>query len=62
MPPVNPSIPAPGGRYFINRCDTFSRFKRTLGRWLLQGIDALDTVASVFDELIKNHVHIKPKR
>ncbi|MEF8770637.1 hypothetical protein [Candidatus Accumulibacter contiguus] len=49
-------------RYFINRGDTFSRIKRTLGRWLLQGINALDNVASVFDELIKNLVQIKPNR
>ena len=45
--------------YFINRGDTFSRLKRTLGRWLLQGLDALDAldnVASVFNELIKNFV------
>ncbi|WP_443984446.1 hypothetical protein, partial [Candidatus Accumulibacter contiguus] len=62
MPPVNPSIPIPAPRYFINRGDTFSRIKRTLGRWLLQGINALDNVASVFDELIKNLVQIKPNR
>jgi hypothetical protein len=49
-------------RYFINRGDTFSRIKRTLGRWLLQGLDALDNVASVFNELIKNLVQIKPNR
>jgi len=49
-------------RYFINRGDTFSRIKRTLGRWLLQGLDALDNVASVFDQLIKNLVQIKPNR
>jgi len=48
--------------YFINRGDTFSRIKRTLGRWLLQGLDALDNVASVFNELIKNLVQIKPNR
>ena len=48
--------------YVINRCDTFSRLKRTLGRWLLQGLDALDNVASVFNELIKNLVQIKPNR
>ena len=50
------------GRYFINRGDTFSRIKRTLGRWLLLGRDALDNVASVFSELIKNLVQIKPNR
>ena len=49
-------------RYFINRGDTFSRIKRTLGRWLLQGLDALDNVASVFNQLIKNLVQIKPNR
>lgn len=48
--------------YFINRGDTFSRVKRTLGRWLLQGRDALDNIASVFNELIKNLVQIKPDR
>ena len=49
-------------RYFINRGDTFSRLKRTLGRWLLQGLDALDNLATVFNELIKNRVQIKPNR
>ncbi|MEF8727922.1 MAG: IS4 family transposase [Accumulibacter sp.] len=49
-------------RYFINRGDTFSRIKRTLGRWLLQGLDALDNVTSVFNQLIKNLVQIKPNR
>ena len=48
--------------YLINRGDTFSRLKRTLGRWLLQGRDALDNVASVFGELIKNLVRKKPDR
>ncbi len=48
--------------YFINRGDTFSRIKRTLGRWLLQGRDALDNITSVFNELIKNLVQIKPNR
>ena len=48
--------------YFINRGDSFSRIKRTLGRWLLHGLDALDNVASVFDELIKNLVQIKSNR
>jgi len=47
-------------RDFIHRGDTFSRLKRTLGRWLLQSLDALDNVASVFNELIKNLVHIEP--
>jgi hypothetical protein len=56
---LDPNISA---RYFINRGDTFSRIKRTLGRWLLQGLDALDNVASVFNELIKNLVQIKPNR
>ena len=56
---VDPNIRA---RYFINRGDTFSRIKRTLGRWLLHGLDALDNVASVFSELIKNLVQIKPNR
>jgi hypothetical protein len=46
----------------MNRGDPFSRIKRTLGRWLLQGLDALDNVASVFNELIKNLVQIKPNR
>jgi len=32
--------------------------KRTLGRWLLQGRDALDNITSVFNELIKNLVQI----
>jgi hypothetical protein len=36
--------------------------KRTLGRWLLQGRDALENITSVFDELIKNLVRIKPDR
>jgi hypothetical protein len=49
-------------RYLINRGDAFSRIKRTLGRWLLGGRDALDNIASLFDELIKNLVHIKPDR
>ena len=49
-------------RYFINRGDAFSRIKRTLGRWLLQGREALDNTASVFNELIKNLVQIKPGR
>ena len=48
--------------YLINRGDTFSRLKRTLGRWLLHGRDALDNVASVFGQLIKNLVRIKPDR
>lgn len=38
---IDPHIRA---RYFINRGDTFSRIKRTLGRWLLEGLDALDNV------------------
>jgi hypothetical protein len=50
------------GIYFINRGDTFSHIKRTLGRWLLQGDAALDNVAAVFDELLKNLVRIKPNR
>ena len=48
--------------YFLNRGDTFSRIKRTLGRWLLHGLDALDNIASVFDELITKLVQIKPNR
>jgi hypothetical protein len=36
---LDPNICA---RYFINRGDAFSRIKRTLGRWLLQGRDALE--------------------
>jgi hypothetical protein len=54
--------PSTSARYFINRGDPFSRIKRTLGRWLLQGLDALDNVASVFNELIKNLVQMKPNR
>ena len=49
-------------RYFINRGDTFSRIRRTLGRWLLQGLDALDNVASVFNQLVKNLIQIKSNR
>ena len=49
-------------RYLINRGDAFSRIKRTLGRWLLHGRDALENISLVFDELIKNLVHIKPDR
>ena len=49
-------------RYLINRGDTFSRLKRTLGRWIHQGLDALDNVVSVFEQLIKNLVQIKPER
>ena len=56
---IDPHIRA---RYFINRGDTFSRIKRTLGRWLLEGLDALDNVPSVFNQLIKNLVQIKPNR
>jgi hypothetical protein len=56
---LDPNICA---RYFINRGDAFSRIKRTLGRWLLQGRDALENITSVFDELIKNLVRIKPDR
>ena len=56
---LDPNICA---RYFINRGDAFSRIKRTLGRWLLQGQDALENITSVFDELIKNLVRIKPDR
>ncbi|MDS4014258.1 MAG: transposase [Candidatus Accumulibacter sp.] len=48
--------------YFINRGDTFSRIRRTLGRWLLHGLDALDNVASVFSQLVKNVVQIRPNR
>ena len=61
---LSPKLPDPNirARYFINRGDTFSRLKRTLGRWLLQGLDALDNIASVFNELIKNLVQIKPNR
>lgn len=49
-------------QYFINRGDAFVRLKRTLGRWLLQGRDALDNLASVFDQLRLNLVQIKPGR
>jgi hypothetical protein len=50
------------GRYFINRGDAFSRIKRTLGRWLLQGLDALDNIDAVFQQLLKNLVQIKSGR
>lgn len=56
---LDPNICA---RYFINRGDAFSRIKRSLGRWLLQGRDALKNITSVFDELTKNLVRIKPDR
>jgi hypothetical protein len=46
--------------YLINRGDTFSRLKRTLGGWLLHGRDALDNVALVFGQLIKNLVRKNP--
>ncbi|WP_291997378.1 hypothetical protein [Candidatus Accumulibacter sp. ACC012] len=49
-------------QYAINRGDTFSRVKRTLGHWLLQGLEAPDNIDSVLDELIKNLVKIKPNR
>jgi len=52
----------PDAHYAINRGDTFSHIKRTLGRWLLQGIEALDNIDSVLEELIKNLVKIKPNR
>jgi hypothetical protein len=51
--------------YSINRGKTFSRLKRTLGRRLLPGRDALDNTASVFGQpgpLIKNLVCIRPGR
>ncbi len=54
--------PDTNAHYAINRGDTFSRIKRTLGRWLLQGREALDNIDSVLDELIKNLVKIKPNR
>lgn len=56
---LDPNVRA---RCFINRGDAFSRIKRTLGRWLLQGREALNNIASVFDQLIKNLVQIKSGR
>lgn len=50
------------GRYFINRGDAFVRLKRTLGRWLLYGLDALHNIASLLDQLRANLVQIKPGR
>jgi hypothetical protein len=49
-------------RYIINRGDAFVRLKRTLGRWLLYGCDALDNLATVFEQLLLNLVQIKPNR
>lgn len=48
--------------YLINRGDTFCRLKRTLGRWIHQDQGAHDNVVSVFEQLIKNLVQIKPER
>ena len=39
-------------RYFINRRHTSSRIKRPLGRWLLNDLRSLPTVASVLHQLI----------
>ena len=48
--------------YIINRADTFVQIKRTLGRWLILGLDALANIDSVFSELIRNLVRVKPNR
>ncbi|MFZ4536869.1 hypothetical protein, partial [Propionivibrio sp.] len=50
------------GRYIINRADTFVQIKRTLGRWLVFGLDALANIDTVFSELIRNLVRVKPNR
>ena len=48
--------------YIINRADTFVQIKRTLGRWLILGLDALANINTVFSELIRNLVKVKPNR
>lgn len=52
MPPVKRSIPT-----FVLVSEAFSRIKRTLGRWLLKGRDALENITPVFDPLNRNLVH-----
>ena len=48
--------------YIINRTDAFVRIKRSLGRWLLLGLEALQNVEDIFRELTRNLVRDKPGR
>jgi hypothetical protein len=50
------------GHYIINRADAFVQIKRTLGRWLVFGLDALENIDTVFSELVRNLVRVKPNR
>ena len=61
MPPANRSNATPA-HCFTKRGDTLPCLKRTLGRWLLQGLDALGNFAFLGNELIKNLADIEPKR
>ena len=49
-------------RYIINRTDAFVRIKRSLGRWLLLGLESLQNVKDIFRELTRNLVRDKPGR
>lgn len=61
MPPENRSNATPA-HCFTKRGDTLPCLTRTLGRWLLQGLDAIGNFAFLGNEVVKNLADIGPKR